>query len=314
MSLPVQLIGALALDAVAGDPRWLPHPVKLIGKLSATLESLTRRLLPPKVAGIVTAAFTVAMAGAVTWAGIAAFSFLHPFLGELASTLVLWTTIASRDLADHAREVDRALRAEDLPCARRSLAKMVSRDTEGLEESAIVRGTIESVSENTMDGVTAPIFYACLFGPVGAIAYKAINTLDSMFGYRNERYLRFGWASARLDDCAGYIPARLTAPLISIGAGLLGLNSVNSFRIWFRDGQRHPSPNSGLAEAAVAGALDIQLGGVNRYFGQLSNKPTIGEPNLPLTRDKIIQSIRLMAVTTGLAVLTGLGLRWYMMG
>jgi adenosylcobinamide-phosphate synthase len=310
MGLPYQLLAAVLLDGVAGDPRWLPHPVRLIGKLGAALEAPTRRLLPARAAGVVTATTTIAVTSAVTWALIRAAAALHPIAGDVAAVWVLWTTLAARDLASHAQQVDQALGAHDLVAARVRLSRIVGRDTEGLDEAEIVRGTIESVAENTVDGVTAPLFYACLLGPVGAMAYKAINTLDSTFGYRTERYLHFGWASARVDDLAGFIPARLTVPLIALSAAFLGLHPFHSLRIFWRDGRRHPSPNSGLSEAAVAGALGVQLGGLNRYQGQPSAKPTLGDPRLPFHRQQIGLTIRLMAFTTALATAAGLGLRY----
>jgi adenosylcobinamide-phosphate synthase len=304
-----QLLFALALDFAIGDPRWFPHPVRLIGRLAAWLETPTRRVLPPRAAGIVTVLATVGATAAATWGCIGAASLIHPIAGDVAKVLVLWTTLAARDLARHALDVGRALSAGDLPSARQRLGKIVGRDTETLDETEIVRGAVESVAENTMDGVTAPLFYACLFGPVGAMAYKAINTLDSTFGYRNPRYLYFGWASARLDDVAGFVPARLTAPIIAVAAALIGLRPIHSLRIFVRDRRKHPSPNSGLSEAAMAGAMGIQLGGLNYYFGQPSPKPTLGEPLVELTRKHIFQTIKLMFFTTALAATAFLGLR-----
>jgi adenosylcobinamide-phosphate synthase len=304
-----KLLAALALDFAIGDPRWFPHPVRAIGRFAASLETPTRRVLPARAAGIVTVLATVGATMAATWGWLWAAALTHPIAGEVAEVLVLWTTLAARDLASHAFDVGRALSAGDLPSARLCLSKIVGRDTERLDEAEIVRGTVESVAENTMDGVTAPLLYACLFGPVGAMAYKAISTLDSTFGYRNPRYLYFGWASARLDDLAGFVPARLTAPVIAVAAALLGLRPIHCLRIFVRDGRKHPSPNSGLAEAAMAGAMGIQLGGLNYYFGQPSPKPTLGEPLVPLTKKHISQTIKLMFFTTALAAIAFLVVR-----
>jgi adenosylcobinamide-phosphate synthase len=309
MRFELQVVCALALDFVAGDPQWMPHPVRLIGRLAVRLEAPTRRLLPPRRAGIVTAILTIGATGFVTWALLGVAGRLHPVAGDLVAVLLLWTTLAARDLADHATDVGRALGSGNLSAARRCLGKMVGRDTVWLDEPEVVRATVESVAENTTDGVTAPLFYACLFGPVGAMVHKAINTLDSTFGYKNERYLLFGWASARVDDVAGFVPARLTAPLIALGAALAGLRPSGAVRVLLRDGRHHPSPNSGLAEAAVAGALGVQLGGMNYYAGRPSPKPTLGEAHVALTRAHIGQAIRLMIITSLLAAAAFLALR-----
>jgi len=166
---------------------------------------------------------------------------------------------------------------------------MVGRDTDCLDEAGIVRAAVESVAENTVDGVTAPLFFAILGGPVGALTYKAISTLDSTFGYKNERYIQFGWASARLDDCANFVPARLTAPLIVLAAAILRLNPANAWRIFLRDGRKHPSPNSGLPEATIAGALSVQLGGTMYRKGVPVEMPRLGDPVKGLNRVMIRQ-------------------------
>jgi adenosylcobinamide-phosphate synthase len=191
---------------------------------------------------------------------------------------------------------------------------MVGRDTAQLDEAQVVRATVESVAENTTDGVTAPLFYACLFGPIGAMVYKAANTLDSTFGYRTERYRLFGWASARLDDVAGFVPARLTAALMVVAAGLAGLSARSAARVLARDGSRHPSPNAGLAEAAMAGALGVQLGGPCFYSGHPSPKPTLGEARVALSPPQVAQAVRLMWLTYALAAVVFLGLRLLVRG
>jgi adenosylcobinamide-phosphate synthase len=178
--------------------------------------------------------------------------------------------------------VAKALDAGDLPLARKQLSFIVGRDTDGLEEPEIWRGAVETVAENTADGVIAPLFFLMLGGPVLGLAYKAVNTLDSMVGYKNERYLLFGRASARFDDLVNYIPARLSGFFMVLTAPIVGLNAKNSLRIMFRDGRNHASPNSGIPEAAAAGALGVQLGGTNVYFGTAMEKPTIGDPLQPL--------------------------------
>ena len=200
------------------------------------------------------------------------------------SIVVIYTTIAARDLARHSMAVFRPLAAGDLVEARRRVAAIVGRDTERLDEAGVVRAAVESVAESTVDGVTAPLFFAVVAGPVGAMVYRAVNTLDSMFGHQDERYRQFGWAAARIDDLANYLPARLTAPLVCLAAlCCLRLRPAAArCESLLRDGRKHASPNAGLAEAAMAGALGVQLGGVNYYDGQPLEKPTIGDALVPL--------------------------------
>ena len=182
----------------------------------------------------------------------------------------------------------------------------VGRDTERLDEPGIVRAAVESVAESTVDGVTAPLFWAIVAGPVGAVVYRAVNTLDSIFGHRDDRYGQFGWASARIDDLANFLPARLTAPLVSLAALLLRQRAGQSLRILLRDGRKHSSPNSGLAEAAVAGALGVQLGGVSYYGGEPLERPTLGDPLTPLSAAQIRAANGLMFATAGLFLALGL--------
>ncbi len=218
-------------------------------------------------------------------------------------------TLAARDLAGHALAVFKALDRGDLPAARQKAAFMVSRDTGALDEAETARAAVESVAENTVDGVTAPLLFAVLGGPAAAMMYKAVNTLDSMFGYKTERYLKFGWAAARLDDAVNYIPARITAALVPLAAVLVGARPLQSLRCLVRDGKKHPSPNSGLAEAAMAGALGVRLGGVSSYFGEPSTKPYLGDPLESLGKGHIRRTVVLMTVAYLLAALLFLGAR-----
>ena len=313
MKLELQVMIAFGLDLLLGDPRWLPHPVKFIGHFAAALESPLRHAIPnARAAGIFAVLAVLLVTGLTTFFMIAGATHLHPVAGEIASIVLLYTCFAGRDLAAHSGRVYQALANEDLPEARRSVAMMVGRDTAQLDEPEIVRGAVESVAENMVDGVTAPLFFAVLGGPVGAMLYKAVNTLDSTFGYKNERYLQFGWASARLDDAINYIPARLTARLVAATAPWLGLRALGAWRIFKRDGRKHPSPNSGLTEAAVAGALGVQLGGLNYYFGEASERQRMGDPEQPLGRVQILQANRLMLLTSAFALLVFAGVRWFL--
>lgn len=299
------------MDLAVGDPRWLPHPVRLMGAGALRTESILRRIIPnERVAGTCTGLLVVGLSGFLAWALLYACGRWHPALASAVGVVMVYTTVAARDLARHAGRVHDALVAGDLPEARRRVGMIVGRDTDELDDEGVTRAAAESVAESTVDGVTAPIFFALLFGPVGAIVYRAINTLDSTFGYKNERYLRFGWFSARLDDLANIIPARLTIVAAMPAAALLGLSPARALRIVRRDGRNHSSPNAGLMEAAMAGGLGVQLGGANSYFGTLVEKPTIGDPETPLCAEHIRQATRFMYATA--AVFAGLGilLRW----
>lgn len=310
MRLEYQILAAIALDLVLGDPRWFPHPVKFIGHLASALESPMRRAIPSaRAAGVATALVVILTTGLATAALVFGASRLHPALGGAVSVLLLYTTFAARDLASHSTQVHRALKNGDLPYARYRVSWMVGRDTDDLDERGIVRGAVESVAENTVDGVTAPLFFAVIGGPVGAIVYKAINTLDSTFGYKNERYIDFGWASARIDDLANFLPARLTAPIVVLAASVLRLRPGNALRICLRDCRKHASPNSGITEAACAGALGVQLGGLLYRKDKPVEMPTLGDPITELEPKHIPQVNTLMLVTMLLSAGAFLGIR-----
>ncbi len=299
-----QITAALFLDLLVGDPRKLPHPVKMLGNLGILMESSFRKTgIHLRLAGLLTLAAMVGAAWLTTFFLLEVAAAMAPLLHILISVLILYTTICISDLLLHAREVHQALVAGDLPRARQKVGMIVGRETSGLSEKEIIRAAVESVAESLVDGVTAPLFYGFLAGPAGAMTYKAINTADSMFGYRNERYRQFGWAAARLDDLANFIPSRLTALLMPPAAFLIGLDPANSWRILVRDRKNHASPNSGHTEAAAAGALNIKLGGNNLYFGELVIKPAIGEDRQELKPFHIRQINRLMVTTSFLAIL-----------
>jgi adenosylcobinamide-phosphate synthase len=307
-----QILSALMLDLLVGDPRWLPHPVKFMGRLAGRLEGPVRRLIrPPRIAGLVTAITVILVVALATLGFTRGAGWIHPIAKDVAATLVIYMTIAANDLAGHSMNVYRALKSGDLPEARRRVSRMVGRDTEPLDESGVIRATVESVAENSVDGVIAPLFYAVLGGPVGAMAYKAVNTLDSTFGYKNERYAEFGWASARIDDLANFIPARLTVPLIAMAAAFLGFRPADSLRVCLRDGRKHPSPNSGLSESAFAGALGIQLGGPLFRRGSPVKMPFLGEPIFGLDPSHIRKANALMFVTLALASILFVGMRMF---
>jgi adenosylcobinamide-phosphate synthase len=227
---------------------------------------------------------------------------VDPLLGSAVAVVMAWSTLAVRDLFDHVVSVQRALQSVSLAEARSAVAKIVGRDTGEMNEADIVRATVETIAESTADGSVAPLFYLVLGGAPLALAYKAISTLDSMVGHLDDRYRWFGWASARVDDMANFFPARITALLLVLSAGM-----QQAWQILLRDGSHHPSPNSGHPEAAMAGALGVQLGGANRYDGVLVERPCLGDPVQPLTRAHIGMALRLMLWTSLTGVLLGMG-------
>ncbi|VAX15993.1 Adenosylcobinamide-phosphate synthase [hydrothermal vent metagenome] len=302
MSLPLEIACAALLDLAIGDPVWRFHPVRLIGTFIERLETVSRRAInSEKIAGAVTVLITVTVVAAVVVIFVKAAESVSPVLGVLASIFVIYTTLSARDLADHATAVFKALDSGEIEKARELTGRIVGRDTGSLDERGVARAATESVAENCVDGVTAPLIYAFLFGPTGAMVYKAINTMDSTFGYKNEKYINFGWASARLDDLANYIPARITVFFIVTASMITRLNYRQALTIAIRDGRNHLSPNSGLSEAAFAGALGLQLGGEVTYHGKPKSAPLIGDPNETLTARHITSAVSLMYATLAVA-------------
>ena len=296
---PAVLVSAILLDLALGDPRWLPHPVVLIGRLVSVLDTTLNRITSHKrAAGVLLLLVTAGSAGTAAWLLILGCRQLHPLAGFLASAGISYTCLATRSLHLESALVADALAAGDLDEARRCLSYIVGRDTADLDESEIWRALIETVAENTSDGIIAPLFWLTLTGPVGAMVYKAVSTLDSMVGYKNERYLQFGWASARMDDLLNFIPARLTALLMILAAPLAGLSPEGALTVVLRDRLKHPSPNSGHPEAAAAGALGVRLGGP-AATGVFRPGRNISEPRWRLlTNGHIGICLRLMYLTT----------------
>lgn len=298
------IVAAFGLDLFLGDPVYRLHPVRLMGAAATGLEGWLRKKTGSlRLAG----AFLTVVIVVGSW-------LLTVFVGRLIlaagvlwsalfSTLVIYSAIAARGLFDESVGVFRALRVSDLVTARRRLARIVGRDTDRLDEPGIVRAVIETVAESASDGIVAPLFYAALGGPPLAMAYKAVNTLDSMIGHRDERYRDFGRFAARLDDLANYLPARLTGVLMVVAAAALGYDPRGAWRTLWRDGKKHPSPNAGYPEAATAGALGVRLGGVNVYAGIEEPRPFIGDPRSGLGVTQITRVNRLLLVTAFGAVL-----------
>jgi adenosylcobinamide-phosphate synthase len=294
---------ALAIDLVLGDPAWMPHPVRLIGAAISFGERVLWHGDPRRDlrGGAALAIVTIALMAFCTWAIIAIAHTVARPLAAITAIVIAWTTLALRGLDDTAHSVEGALVANDEAGARRALPALVGRDPDALDRSAIIRATVESVAENTSDGVIAPLFFLFLGGPVAAMAYKAINTLDSMIGYRDDRYLYFGRWAARIDDVANYFPARLTALCIVVAARFVTGRASQAWTVCQADARRHASPNAGFPEAAAAGALGIQLGGDAIYGGEIEHRAAMGfADRLPHVAD--ITAMRsMMRIATAVA-------------
>lgn len=300
---------AYILDLILGDPHWFPHPVRFIGKLITMLEGLLYRFKCKKFTGGVLAVLTIAITFIV--------SFILAKISVVLEIFFLYTTLATKSLASEGFRVCKILVEGDMEKAKKELSYLVSRDTENMNVVQITRSVLETISENSVDGVIAPMFFAflgSLFSIDGvslalpfAMGYKAINTLDSMVGYKNEKYMNFGTVSARIDDIANFIPARLSGGLIiPIAAFILRYDYKSAWRIFFRDRLNHSSPNSGNSEAAFAGAIGVQFGGKTSYFGKIYNKPTIGDKLKNFGIPDVKKGIRLLYVTSwvGMVIFT----------
>jgi len=301
---------ALLLDAALGDPPWLPHPVRAIGRAARALEPpLAARFGRTRLAGAVFAVAIIGGSAALAWLALGLARLVSPPFELLVATVLLYTTFAARDLDREASGVTRALRAGDLPGARRALARIVGRDTHDLDTREVVRGGVESVAESTLDGCDAPLFWALVGGAPAALAFKAASTLDSLVGHRDERYRDFGTAAARTDDALCWLPARACRVLFPLAAALTGLRAADAWRIAWRDGHKSPSPNAGIPEAAAAGALGVQLGGLNFYAGEPHPRPVLGDRTRELEVGDLPSAVRLMYAVTGLAWLAFAALR-----
>lgn len=297
------LMIGFALDGLLGDPAWLYHPVCVIGKYISFMERRLRaRGGNLRRSALVLTASTVLLSMAVTVGILFALGRLGRGYRLIGMALLDWMGIAVTCMAKEARGVERAL-AQGVAAGRTQVARIVGRDTQRLSEEEIIKATVETVAENTTDGVVSPLLYAALGGPVLLWGFKAANTLDSMVGYLDEKYRDIGWSSARLDDVLNFLPARITGVLMCAAAWLLGMDGKNAWRILLRDHANHKSPNCAWSEAAAAGALHIQLGGTHDYFGKPIEKPTIGDDDRPVERADIGRANRLLYVTSALMAL-----------
>ena len=302
----VLLIGAFLLDLAVGDPRWLPHPVVLMGKFVSSGERLLLRGKSRRdfLAGMALALLLIALSAGAAWALVLSFQMLPFWLSFLATAALASTTLATRGLLDAVKLIEAPLRAGNIGDARAKLSHIVGRETASLNQDKVLRATLESLSESTCDGIVAPLFYLFLGGVPLAMAYKAVSTLDSMVGYRTDRYFYFGKFAARLDDAANFIPARLTAGFMVLATLALRLNSAHAWRIAWRDHANHLSPNAGYPEAALAGAFGIRLGGPSIYFGKKINKPYLGDDLTPVTIGMLKEGRVLCLVTAILSLAT----------
>src|SRR5215813_897301 len=310
------LVSAFLLDLAVGDPRWLPHPVVLMGKFISRGERFLWSGAAGRdfFAGMALSLVLLTILVGATWMVLYSVALLPPMIGFLLTAGLASTTLATRGLLDAIRQIETPLRSDNLVKARENLAHIVGRETATLNEDKILRASLESLAENTNDGIVAPLFYLFLGGVPMAMVYKAVNTLDSMIGYRSERYLYFGKFAARLDDVVNFIPARLTAFIVTLSAVCLRLHGLDALRVTRRDAQLQPSPNSGYPEAAFAGALGIRLGGLNFYRGQPSEKAYLGEARRALSLELFPEVRRLFYATSSAMLAVSLLISAYLWG
>ena len=308
------VLGGFVLDAIFGDPAWLPHPVVYMGKAISVLEKGLRARLPKtpegelwggRILAFCLPVGTLALTSIVCMGAAA----LHPLLGLAVQMFWCGQALAAKGLVQESMNVYRELTKPDLPAARIAVSRIVGRDTEALTVEGVTKAAVETVAENANDGVIAPLFYMLLGGAPLALTYKAINTMDSMVGYKNTQYLYFGRAAAKLDDVANYLPSRIAALLWVAAAALTGNDARSAWRIWRRDRRNHASPNSAQTESACAGALNVQLAGPAYYFGEYYKKPTIGDSVRPIEPEDIRRADRMMYAESLLALALGLLIR-----
>ena len=308
------VLGGFVLDALFGDPAWLPHPVVYMGKAISELEKCLRPRLPKTpqgelLGGAIVAfclpAGTFLLTGLVCWGA----ARLHPLLGLAVQMFWCGQALAARGLVQESTNVYKELKKPDLPGARKAVSRIVGRDTAELTAEGVTKAAVETVAENASDGVIAPLLYMLIGGAPLALTYKAINTMDSMLGYKNEKYLYFGRVPAKLDDAANYIPSRLAGLLWVAAAALTGNSARGAWKIWRRDRRRHASPNSAQTESACAGALGVQLAGPAYYFGQYYPKLTIGDALRPIEPEDILRANRMMYVASSFALAWGCAFR-----
>ena len=317
------LVFSYIADLIFGDPEWFPHPVRGMGRVISFFDSPPHQLglnhyynnwcggkWIVRLRGVILTIVVVGISGSLAYLFITIAGRLNPGLGSLAWIYLGYTTLSVKDLRVKAKKVLKEVEKDSLVEARFQLSKIVGRDTHNLDKEKIAVAAIESIAENTNDGIIAPLFYLALGGPVLAIVYKSINTLDSMVGYKNEKYLHFGWFSAKLDDVVNFIPARISGFLIAAASLITGKEVKESFKVMVRDGRKHLSPNSGVPEAAMAGALGIRLGGASTYQGKTTKASYLGEEKRNIQPSFINEALTISLIVSILMIFIGVVLRW----
>ena len=295
----IAFFGGFLLDLLLGDPNWLPHPIRLIGALISRLEKILYRGKRLFYRGALLAGIVLLLSGLTAAVLLAAAYQIHPALGCVVEGVMTYQILATKCLKQESMKVYAGLQKGDIEEARRAVSMIVGRDTAVLNETGIIKAAVETVAENTSDGVIAPMLYLALGGPVLGFLYKAVNTMDSMIGYKNERYLYFGRAAAKLDDLLNYIPSRISAGLMIFSCFFAGkaFDGRNAFRIYRRDSRNHASPNAAQTEAVCAGALRVRLAGDASYFGKIVKKPYIGDADRPIVFEDIRRANKLLYLT-----------------
>lgn len=312
------LCAGAVLDLLFGDPHFLWHPVRGIGRLITLFERGLRRLLridpaaeadrgKKRAAGVLLAVLVPGTTLGLTWGLLVLTGRIHPCVRLAAEVVLCYQMLAMKSLKTESMKVYEALRSGDIAASRRAVSMIVGRDTAELDEAGVTRAAVETVAENASDGVVAPLLYMLCFGVLGGVLYKAVNTMDSMIGYRNDKYRYLGTAAARLDDACNFLPARISAMAMILAAFLLGLDGRNAARIWKRDRHCHASPNSAQTESVCAGALRVRLAGDAVYFGVLCKKPFIGDDLRPVEPEDIRRANRLLYMTSALVFAAGIG-------
>lgn len=301
------LLTGYILDLLFGDPRQIYHPIRIIGNLISVLEKGIRKVFPKTpggelAGGVVLVLLTVGISTAVPAVLLAIAAWIHPAVYWALASFWSWQILATKSLKTESMKVYAPLKAGDLPAARYAVSMIVGRDTERLSEEGVAKAAVETVAENTSDGIVAPLIFLAIGGPALGFLYKSVNTMDSMVGYKNDKYLYFGRAAARLDDLLNFFPARISAWLMIAAAAVLGMDGRNAKRIYLRDRHNHASPNSAQTEAVMAGALRVQLAGDAWYFGKRYEKPTIGDPFRSVEPEDIVRANRLMYLTSFFAL------------
>lgn len=302
------IVAGFILDLIFGDPHWLPHPICLIGNLIGFLEKNLRRLLAPGktallLGGALMVVIVISLSFAVPYAVLMLAEQVNPWLRFALETIMFYQIFATKCLRDESMKVYTALHNNDLEDARVKLSWIVGRDTKELTAEEVTKGAVETVAENTADGIIAPMFYMFIGGAPLAFLYKGINTMDSMVGYKNDKFLYFGRCAAKLDDVANFIPARITGILMILASYFLNMNAAGAWKIFWRDRYNHLSPNSAMTESVTAGALNIQLGGDHYYFGKLVHKDTIGDNIRPVVAEDIVAVNNLLYMTAVISLL-----------